>query len=294
MIIKTDIREKAMTVQFNSKCWTARKFDKAATTKHNADQKADADASRINKLLIPKSIIDGPVKVRQHAQHKIHDHLTSKWASRGVNILKATVYEQYATAMSGTEESFWSAVETFMVRYQLFYDNLWDKGPERMGGMYDRDDYPEPSEVRKKFTFEVHYAPITHSSDWRIGGLSNDETQALAGAVAERERELLAGAMREVWGRLHTVVRKMVDKLSREIGSKESVYRDTLLGNVIDLCGLLPDLNLEDDPQLEELRKEVEQAIGRLDPELCRTDPVARKQAAEDTKEILDKIGGYF
>ena len=61
MIIKTDIREKAMTVQFNSKCWTARKFDKAATTKHNADQGADADASRINKLLIPTSIIDGPV-----------------------------------------------------------------------------------------------------------------------------------------------------------------------------------------------------------------------------------------
>jgi hypothetical protein len=48
MIIKTDIREKAMTVQFSSKCWTARKFDKAATAKHNQSQGADADASRIN------------------------------------------------------------------------------------------------------------------------------------------------------------------------------------------------------------------------------------------------------
>jgi hypothetical protein len=294
MIIKTDIREKAMTVQFSSKCWTARKFDKAATTKHNADQGADSDASRINKLLIPKSIIDGPVKARQNAQHKVHDLLASPWNADGVKILKATVYEEYATRMAAAEEVYWEQVDQFMTRYQGFYDNLWEKGPERMGGMYDRKDYPTPQEVRTKFTFKVHYAPITHSGDWRIGGLSGDETKALAAAVAERERELLAAAMKSVWKRLHTVVSNVVSKLSREIGSKESVYRDTLLGNVIDLCGLLPDLNLEDDPQLEELRKEVEQAIGRLDPELCRTDPVARKQAAEDTKEILDKIGGYF
>lgn len=290
MIIKTDIREKAMTVQFNSKCWTARKFDKAATTKHNQSQGADLDASRINKLLIPKSIIDGPVKARQHAQHKIHDHLTSKWASRGVNILKATVYEQYATGMAKAEDDFWSQVETFMVRYQLFYDNLWEKGPERMGGMYDKKDYPPPSEVRRKFTFDVHYAPITHSSDWRIGGLSSDETQKLAGAVAERERELLAGAMREVWGRLHKVVSNVVDTLSKA----DKVFRDTLVGNVIDLCNLLPDLNLEDDPELDDLGKQVERSIGRLDPAMLREDPELRKEAAKDAKELLDKMGGYF
>jgi hypothetical protein len=290
MIIKTDIREKAMTVQFNSKCWTARKFDKAATQKHNVDQGADQDASRINKLLIPKSIIDGPVKARQHAQHKIHDVFTSKWASRGVNILKATVYEEYATKMSAAEEAFWQAVELFMTRYQLFYDNLWEKGPERMGGMYDRDDYPTPQEVKGKFSFKVHYAPITHSSDWRIGGLSGDETKKLAAAVAERERELLAGAMKSVWERLHKVVKKVVDVL----GTADAIFRDTLIGNVIDLCNILPDLNLEDDPQLEDLRKEVERSIGSLDPAMLREDPEGRKIVAEDAKKILDKIGGYF
>ena len=290
MIIKTDIREKAMTVQFNSKCWTARKFDKAATAKHNQDQGADADASRINKLLIPKSIIDGPVKARQHAQHKIHDHLTSKWASRGVNILKATIYEDYATQMSQAEESFWQAVDTFMVRYQLFYDNLYEKGPERMGGMYDRKDYPTPAEVKRKFTFKVHYSPISHSSDWRIGGLSSEETQKLAAAVAERERELLAGAMREVWGRLHKVVGKVVETL----GNTDKIFRDTLIGNVVDLCNILPDLNLEDDPDLEDLRKQVERSIGSLDPSILREDPELRKEAAKDAKEILDKMGGYF
>jgi hypothetical protein len=290
MIIKTDIREKAMTVQFNSKCWTARKFDKAATTKHNASQKADADASRINKLLIPKSIIDGPVKARQHAQHKIHDVFTSKWASRGVNILKATVYEEYATLMSSAEEAFWQAVEVFMTRYQMFYDNLWEKGPERMGGMYDRDDYPTPQEVKTKFTYKVHYAPITHSSDWRIGGLSGDETKKLAAAVAERERELLAGAMKSVWERLHKVVSKVVEVL----GTADAIFRDTLIGNVIDLCNILPDLNLEDDPQLEDLRKEVERSIGSLDPAMIREDPEGRKKVAEDAQVILDKIGGYF
>jgi hypothetical protein len=294
MIIKTDIREKAMTVQFSSKCWTARKFDKAATAKHNQSQGADADASRINKLLIPKSIIDGPVKARAYAQHKIHDVYASPWNADGVKILKATIYETYATKMAEAEEAFWLAVNEFMMRYQIFYDNLWEKGPERMGGMYNKKDYPKPSEVRRKFTFNVHYSPLTHSSDWRIGGLSSGETEKLATAVAERERELLGEAMKSVWGRLHKVVKNLVEKLSKEIGTKNSIYRDTLMGNVIDLCGILPDLNIEDDPQLEELRKEVVATVGTLDPELCRTDPETRKKAAKDTKEILDKIGGYF
>lgn len=294
MIVKTDIREKAMTVQFSSTCWTARKFDKAATAKHNEDQGASADAARINKLLIPKSIIDGPVKARSHATHYIHRTLASPWSADGVRILKATAYEEYATKMSKAEEDFWSAVETFMVRYQIFYDNLYEKGPERMGGMYNREDYPSPGEVRRKFTFNVHYSPITHSSDWRIGGLSDDETQRLAAAVAERERELLAQAMRDVWGRLHEAVSSVVKKLSTEIGSKGSIYRDSLIGNVIDICDLLPDLNLEDDPDLEDMRKAVMKRIGTLNPELLREDPEARKEAAKDAKELLDKIDGYF
>jgi hypothetical protein len=177
-----------------------------------------------------------------------------------------------------------------MTRYQLFYDNLWEKGPERMGGMYDRDDYPTPQEVKGKFTFKVHYAPITHSSDWRIGGLAEDETKKLAAAVAERERELLAGAMKSVWERLHKVVAKVVEVL----GTADAIFRDTLIGNVIDLCNILPDLNLEDDPQLEDLRKEVERSIGSLDPAMIREDPEGRKKVAEDAQVILDKIGGYF
>jgi hypothetical protein len=290
MIIKTDIREKAMTVQFRSACWTAKKFDKAATAKHNRDQGADADASRISKLLIPKSIIDGPEKARQHARHRIHDVLSSPWNADGVRILKATAYEDYATKMAQAEEDYWKAVDEFMVRYQRFYDNLWENGPGRMGGMYDRKDYPHPHDVKRKFTFKVHYSPITHSSDWRIGGLSSGETEKLAAAVAERERELLAEAMRSVWERLYKVVSKVVEAL----GTADKIFRDTLIGNVIDLCGILPDLNLEDDPDLEDLRKQVERSIGSLDPSILREDPEARKEAAKEAKDILDKVGGYF
>jgi hypothetical protein len=290
MIIKTDLREKAMTVQFNSTCWTARKFDRAATAKHNLDQGAAGDASRINKLLIPKSIIDGPVKARSYAQHKIHDVLGSVWATNGVKIIKATVYEEYATRMAAAEEQYWEAVSEFMRRYQQFYDNLWEKGPERMGGMYDRSDYPTPAEVRRKFSFEVHYAPISGASDWRVGGLSQDETEKLAAAVAERERELLASAMRQVWGRLHDVVSKVVETL----GTADKIFRDTLIGNVIDLCGILPMLNLEDDPELEDMRKRVEKSIGSLDPEMLREDPVQRQEAADEAKDLLNKISGYF
>lgn len=290
MIIKTDLREKAMTVQFNCRCWTARKFDKKESMKLTKESGASTDAARVNKLLIPKAIVDGPVKVRQYAQHKIHDILSSSWASKGVNILRATAFDEYATKMAAAEDAFKEAVEEFMTRYRAFYTALHEKGPERMGGMYNKSDYPHPSEVRRKFSFYVHYAPISSASDWRVGGLAKKEVEALATAVAERERELLAGAMRQVWGRLHKVVAHVVEKL----GTADAIFRDTLIGNVIDLCGILPLLNLEDDPELEDMRKQVEKSIGRLDPAMLREDPVHRKEAADEAKELLDKIDGYF
>ena len=96
--------------------------------------------------------------------------------------------------------------------------------------------------------------------------------------------------MKSVWERLHKVVSKVVEKL----GNADAIFRDTLIGNVVDLCNILPDLNLEDDPQLEDLRKEVERSIGSLDPAMLREDPEGRKVIAADAKKILDKIGGYF
>lgn len=290
LIIKTDLREKAMTVQFNCKCWTARKFDRKESKKLAERNGSQADAARVNKLLIPKSIVDGPVKVRQEAQHKVHDVLTSKWASKGVNILKATAYEDYATRMNKLEEDFWMAVDLFMSRYQRFYNLLHEKGPERMGTMYDPKDYPAPEEVKKKFSFHVHYSPLTTSNDWRVAGLAKEEVEDLAARVAERERELLAGAMRQTWQRLHKVVSKVVEKL----GTADAIFRDTLIGNVIDLCGILPDLNLEDDPEMEKMRKAVESSLGRLDPAMLREDPEHRKEAAEVAKDLAGKISSYF
>jgi hypothetical protein len=67
-----------------------------------------------------------------------------------------------------------------------------------------------------------------------------------------------------------------------------------LIGNVIELCHLLPDLNLEDDPELDDLGKQVERSIGSLDPSMLREDPEARKEAAKEAKDLLDKMGGYF
>ena len=52
--------------------------------------------------------------------------------------------------------------------------------------------------------------------------------------------------MKEAWQRLYDVVKHASDKLNDPTG----IFRDSLVQNINDICGVLPRLNFADDPNL--------------------------------------------
>ena len=283
MIIKTDLREKAMTVSLNISCWSARKFDKNVTRQIHEDFKTEGEAGRFNKLLVEKEAIKA-VESARNACYTFHYEHTLPW-KLGETILKATGFEFYATGMSALEEGYWQEVSVFLSRYR----RLIEMARERLGEMFNEKDYPSLEEVRRKFKFKIRYSPLASADDWRVN-LSAKQVQELAAATAEYEREQVAQSMREAWQRLYDRTKHVVDCL----GEVDKIFRDSLIGNIIKQCEILPMLNLDDDPDLEALGRELMSRIGTLDPSVLREDPVERKKAAEDAKEILDKMEGYF
>ena len=284
MIIKTDLRETAMTVALNISCWSARKFDKAVTKRIHEDFGVDGkEAGRFNKLLVEKAAIKAIETARNNC-YTFHYANTLPWG-KGITILKATNYENYATRMAELEEAYWAEVETFLARYS----RLIEAAKDRLNGMFNANDYPHPEVIRDKFRFNVSYQPLAGSDDWRVN-LSAKQVQDLAVKTAERERELLASSMKEAWQRLYDVIKHAVEKL----GKADAIFRDSLIGNVVKQCEILPMLNLEDDPDLEKMRKAVLNSVGKLDPAMLREDPEGRKRAAKEAKSLMKKMDGYF
>jgi hypothetical protein len=187
-------------------------------------------------------------------------------------------------------ENYKSHYERFLTAYQTFYNRLEENGRARLGKYFDPDDYITPGEARAKFKCEVNYGAIADLDAWKIGGLSQGQVDEIVRKVAERERNLLQDAMKDVWYRLYEKVKKMATTLGKE----DAKFHGTLITNIADICEILPLLNLNDDPNLEKMREEVEKKVSRFDPDVLREDKVARKDAADEARELADRINGYL
>ena len=88
----------------------------------------------------------------------------------------------------------------------------------------------------------------------------------------------------------YEVVKKAVDKLSQP----DAVFRDSLLGNILDMCSMLPNLNVTDDAQLESMRQSIERQVASLSPDRLRHDNVSRSSAALALDNLTKNMQGFL
>ncbi len=68
---------------------------------------------------------------------------------------------------------------------------------------------------------------------------------------------------------------------------------DSLVGNIITLTQLLPKLNITDDPELENMRQQIETKLTRTNPDDLRNSRTPRKKVANEATAILENMKGY-
>jgi len=74
----------------------------------------------------------------------------------------------------------------------------------------------------------------------------------------------------------------------------DAKFKNSLVTNLRDLCALLPRLNLKDSKELEEMRRQVEKKLCRIEPNALRSNKQIRSQVASDASDILDVMKGYI
>ncbi|GIW55382.1 MAG: hypothetical protein KatS3mg082_1786 [Nitrospiraceae bacterium] len=167
------IKDKAMLVQPSISVWSARRIDKAITREVAQRHGADArKAGRYNKCLIDPEA-ETFVEVRRIAQaaRDFHYGHTLPWTQQGAQILPAAEYWEYSAQMKEFQDRFNQAVKVFVAEYPA----LKEKARKDLNGLYREEDYPSPTEVKSKFSFEVHILPIPDADDWRVALGAHEE-----------------------------------------------------------------------------------------------------------------------
>lgn len=280
----------AMLVSLNVRCYSARKEDKKISAEVAAQHNAK-DAGRYQKDLVAKSAID-PVVKAGNAMRMFHYENTLPWMDDGVRILPAANFQAYQMAMEGLKDSYESAVRDFVTKWP----DIIEDARQRLNGMFNPRDYPV--NVEDRFGVRVKFMPIPDSADFRVA-ISDMERETLRNQISESLSEASRDAMKELWDRVATSVQAMAGKLAAykrdDTGKTENPFRDSLVENLRDLCGLLPRLNFTGDLALESVRLRIEkELLADRTAEDFRESELLRSSTAKKAEQIAFDIAEFM
>lgn len=276
-------------VDFSMSVWTGRKMDKKVSEEVDAQKGTKTRAGNYHKDLMAGAAQLDKIRKIQTAAREWHYSRTLPWLDNGPRVLPVALMFDYKQVLNDYETQFNDAVEEFLREYP----QLVSVASFQLGALFKNDEYPDVEDLRRKFRFKCNIVPLPSSGDFRLD-LTNEILEDLKQEYEGVYNTKLNEAMGETWSRLFDVVKALSDKLSdkertRKNGSvtNTQTFRDSLVGNAVEMCSLLTGLNITNDPKMEEARKKLEAAICNVSAEQLRESDEVRHSVKSKVDDIL-------
>jgi hypothetical protein len=183
-----------------------------------------------------------------------------------------------------------------------------------MGSLFDRAEYPLADEVKAKFRFGLSLSPLPSSGDFRVD-IGHEAQRHLAEQYERATTERVAGAVQDTWNRVRDQVSWVRERMEAVLGydpdrveeikttddtgtvisveikkpRRPKLY-DSMLEQGLELCKMLSDLNVTNDPRLEEARRDLERAMTRIDMDSLKESTELQHATKRAMDDILDKF----
>lgn len=277
----TTIDKKAMLVKLNISQWTARKHEKAVDKIVAKEYNADESAGRYNKSLINKDALKGIQRVANDAR-TYHYSRTLPWKDDGFRVLPSAIFFDYSQKMREFEDLFQLELQEFLNNYVLYIN----QAQIRLGSLFDQSNYPTCRDLTRKFNFETDITPFPTASDFRVD-LNSAEVDRIKQSIEKNVDRAINDAQNDLYNRIAVAVGNMAERLA----DKDAIFRDSLVGNLRELVGLIPKLTLKDDLKLQDILNDIDAKLCDVEPQDLRDDKDLRTEKAKQAQDILDNLG---
>lgn len=284
------LADRAVLVNLSISQWSAAKSDKKVNREVANTHGSDESMGNYRKYLVARDAIKNYTEVAGAIRAE-HYRLTLPWRDSGDRILSSTGYFAYAETMrqkQGELERLW---DEFCANYPAYVESARTK----LNGLFDANDYPAVTDIRRKFSFKLDVLPVPSAEDFRVS-LGQDEITRLQSQIRRDSDAQLQRAMSDVWFRMREVIQAMSDRLKLYSVSKDGVshpFRDSLVTNIADLLEIIPILNLTDDANVTAFAAEMRQ-LTKYDADILRNVETTRLDVANRADEILSKMSAFI
>lgn len=304
------IASAAMLGSLNISVWEGRKKDKS-TEEEIAQQKGAASkrAASVHKNLFAESPALDAIKTLRGEARVWFNRVTLPWDDNGNRLVTTAQYFEIMNDVAMYEKRFNDLVKVFVTNYSTEIS----KQAFQMGSLFNRNEYPSADEITTKFRFALNLNPLPMSQDFRLT-IGNEALRELQERCERDTQERLKIAMSDAWTRVKTQVEWIRDRLQaveeytpgaeeekeydehgnvtgvKIVKKRRPKLHESMLDNGLELCSLLRDLNVTNDPKLEEARKMLEAAIVHVDIDSLRESPAVQSSTKQKMEDILSKF----
>lgn len=289
----TIIQKSAVICRLNIRMCGFEKTDKGVSSEVADNKSASDDAGRyVKRLFAGNPILKEITTVRGKARN-VNKAQTLRYLD-GQDLLPVANFDKHSELMTDYKDLFDALCEDFFAEYETHRDAQ----QARLGDLFDANEYPPVSVLRGKFQFNISYEPLSDGNTFdKMFGNAEMEQQMIADAEAQMQSRI-DEAMHQLYGRLlktvdcfNTAMRNYQPKTatSKALGT----FKDSIVGNMIDICEVLPRLNLTGDADLANYCEMVKSKLTNYDAADLREDENLRKTAADEAQAILDQMAGY-
>ena len=284
-VVVSKLSGSALIVNMSLSVWTGRKLDKRVSEAVDQQNSTKTRAGNYHKNLLAGSGKLEEITKVANAVRTWHYTVTQPWGDNGDRVLNMASFIDYKSRLTEYEQQFTNAVNAFLNEY----DTLVSSAAFQLGDLFNRDDYPMREQIVDKFGFRYAFSPLPTAGDFRVD-IGEEGLREMRDHYENVLSTRVSDAMQDAWDRLHDVLTRMSERLSDTEDGKRKIFRDSLVDNAIEVCGLLRHFNITGDVRMEAMRMELEDALRNVDASSLRESDHMREQTKQKVDALLDKF----
>jgi hypothetical protein len=280
-----------MLVKVELKKWGGTKTDKSLAEEisdnHSTDSSLYSVSKKLTKNATLKAIkkIDGLIRTDCIYSGAGYRGFCHAWDNNGNYLLPIDAKDKFEKRFAEYRDDREKLVKQFLSEYP----NIIDDARVEFGSTFNESDFPHPNEIEDCFSCEVIKNPVPSTDDIRVN-LSKDEIDELkANGKAQEDAKI-----KEITGSVIDKVNGVLGHFSEKIKAGET-FRDSTLDKVIDLCDVLPALNIDGDAKIHQAHQSLMDVFHNtdIDAKTLREDKDKATEVADASDKILEELSGW-
>ena len=284
MLSVKGLDEKAVLISVKRNMYSPYKLDK--------EESKEYGAGNVNKHLFEgrNNRVKETISKFTEVYNYVKDN-TVPWTT-GVDMLNIDHYMEFTGELRPLVDEAYRSIDDLCTHW----DNEVKADLDRLGeiakakgkpNLANAEDYPDVDELRSRFGIDIRYMPVPTTGDFRVD-ISDEDKASLQQQIDDAE----VNATNHVIKSMVKPLESAMIKLSVPIGADGSVFRDTLIDNMVEVAERMNKINISDDADIQQKIDDLRELGATLSTgkELLRSNQRSRDSALTGISGVLTKL----